>query len=89
MFIRLIIADAEKARSRGLEQVNELDCNEQFCASSEGYPVFQLPNEELLDCFIWRELRDECGARIETDNITKLCMGIGIPRDEPGVTVVN
>lgn len=89
MFVRLIIADADKARSKGLEPVNELICNEQFCASSEGYPVFQLPNEELLDCCIWRELRDECGARIETDNITKLCMGIGIPRDEPGVTLVK
>ncbi len=89
MFVRLIIADADKARSKGLEPVNELICNEEFCASSVGYPVFQLPNEELLDCFIWRELRDECGARIETDNITKLCLGIGIPRDEPGVTVVK
>lgn len=89
MFLRLIIEDAEKARERGLETVNELECNEAFCATSQGYPVFQLPNEQLLDCGIFRELRDECGARIETDNIVKLCLGMGIPRDEPGVTLVK
>ncbi len=89
MIVRLIIADAEKARSKGLEPVNELVCNESYCASSQGYPVFQLPNEQLLDCGIFRELRDECGARIETNNISKLCLGMGIPRDEPGVTVID
>ncbi len=89
MFIRLIIADEEKARSRGLEPVNELACNEKYCNDSEGYPVFLLPNEQLLDCGTWRELRDECGATMETDNLTKLCLGVGIPRDEPGVTLVK
>lgn len=89
MILRLIIDDAEKAKSRGLETVNELVNNESFCAGSEGYPVFQLPDEQMLDCALFRELRDECGARIETDNISKLCLGIGIPRNEPGVTVIE
>ncbi|WP_145924836.1 hypothetical protein [Syntrophotalea acetylenivorans] len=89
MILRLIIDDAEKARERGLETVNELHNNESFCAGSAGYPVFQLPDEKMLDCQTFRELRDECGARIETDNISKLCLGIGIPRDEPGVTVID
>ncbi len=89
MILRLIIEDAEMARSRGLETVNELVNNETFCSGSHGYPVFQLPDEEMLDCFTFRKLRDECGARIETDNLSKLCLGIGIPRDEPGVTVID
>lgn len=89
MILRLIFEDAEKARSRGLEQVNELVLNESYCAGSDGYPVFQLPDEQMLDCFLFRQLRDECGARIETNNISKLCLGIGIPRDEPGVTVIE
>lgn len=89
MILRLIIDDAEKAQKRGLEPLNELVCNEEFCASSYGYPVFELPNEQLLDCGIFRELRDECGARLETNNLMKLCLGIGIPRDEPGVTVID
>jgi len=89
MIIRLIIEDAEKAKSRGLETVNELVNNESFCAGSDGYPVFQLPDEQMLDCQLWRELREECGARIETNNICKLCLGIGIPRDEPGVMVID
>jgi hypothetical protein len=89
MILRLIFDDAEKARSRGLKQVNELVNNESFCAGSEGYPVFQLPDEQMLDCALFRELREECGARIETNNLSKLCLGIGIPRDEPGVTVID
>lgn len=89
MIVRLICDNAEKAKSRGLEPVNELVNNEDFCATSHGYPVFQLPNEQMLDCALFRELREECGARIETDNIVKLCLGIGIPRDEPGVTVIG
>jgi len=89
MILRLIIDDAEKARERGLEAVNELVCDEDYCATSHGYPVFQLPNEQLLDCSIFRTLREECGARIETDNMVKLCLGMGIPRDEPGVTVID
>ena len=62
MIIRLIFDDAEKARSRGLEPVNELVNNESYCASSHGYPVFQLPNDQLLDCGIFRELRNEPGV---------------------------
>lgn len=89
MILRLIIEDAEKAQSRGLKQVNELVNNEAFCAGSHGYPVFQLPDETMLDCAVFRELREECGARIETDNISKLCLGMGIPRTEPGVTVID
>jgi hypothetical protein len=85
----LIFPDAETAKKLDLEQVTELSCNEAYCATSCGYPVFQLPNEEMIDCEKFRHLRDEYGARLETDCIAKVCLGIGIPRNEPGVIVVE
>ncbi len=89
MKTRLIFPDAETAKKLDMEQVTELPCNEEFCASSHGYPVFQLPNEDMLDCEKFRELRDNYGARLETDNPVKVCLGLGIPRNEPGLIVVE
>jgi hypothetical protein len=85
----LIFPDAEAAKKAGMEQVTKLSFTEEYCATSFGYPVFQLPNEEMLDCEKFRNLRDNYGARLETNILVKVCMGIGIPRDEPGVVVVD
>jgi hypothetical protein len=85
----LIFPDAETAKKVGMDQATELACTEEYCATSFGYPVFQLPNEEMLDCEKFRELRDNYGVRLETNILVKVCMGIGIPRDEPGLVVVE
>jgi hypothetical protein len=85
----LIFPDAETAQKCGMDQVTELTCNEEYCATSYGYPVFQLPNEEMLDCQKFRELRDNYGMRLETNIATKVCLGIGIPRNEPGLVEVE
>lgn len=85
----LIIPDVAVAEKRGLETATELSCNEEYCATSYGYPVFQLPNGEIFDCPTFRELRDACGATLETDNLVKICLGLGIPKSEPGVIVVE
>jgi hypothetical protein len=85
----LIFPDAETAQKCGMDQVTELTCNESYCATSHGYPVFQLPNEEMLDCQKFRELRDNYGMRLETDIPAKVCLGIGIPRNEPGLVILD
>jgi hypothetical protein len=85
----LIIPDAAVAEEHGLETITELCCNEEYCATSFGYPVFQLPDGEIFDCSIFRELRDTCGATLETDDLVKVCLGLGLPKTEPGVIVVN
>ncbi|MEZ4599335.1 MAG: hypothetical protein R2940_06060 [Syntrophotaleaceae bacterium] len=89
MKARLIFPDAETAKKLDLEQVTELECNEAYCATSHGYPVFLLPNEEMIDCQKFRQFRDEYGARLETDCLTKVCLGIGIPRNEPGLVEIK
>jgi hypothetical protein len=89
MKITLVFPDPETAKKLGMEQVTELTNNEAFCATSYGYPVIQFPNEEMLDCEKFRELRDNFGARLETDCPVKVCLGIGIPRNEPGLIVVE
>jgi hypothetical protein len=85
----LIFPDAETAEKLGMEQVTELICNEDYCATSSGYPVFVLPNDEMLDCEKFRELHENFGARLETDNVAKVCLGLGLPRNEPGLVAVD
>lgn len=85
----LIIPDAEVAGKYGLETVTELRCNEEFCATSFGCPVFQLPNGDILDCSTFREIREACNATLETDNLVKVCMALGVPRSEPGLVLVE
>lgn len=85
----LIIPDAEVAGKYGLETVTELRCNEEFCATSFGYPVLQLPNGDIFDCPTFREIREACDATLETDNLVKVCLGLGLPRSEPGLVLVE
>lgn len=85
----LIIPDAAVAEKYGLETVTELRCNEEYCATSYGYPVFQLPNGEIFDCPTFREMREACGATLETDDLVKVCLGLGFSKTEPGVKVIT
>lgn len=85
----LIIPDAAVAKKYNLEKTTELRCNEEYCATSYGYPVFQLPNGDIFDCPTFREMREACGATLETDDLVKVCLGLGFPKTEPGVIVVN
>jgi hypothetical protein len=48
-----------------------------------------LPNDEMLDCEKFRELHENFGARLETDNVAKVCLGLGLPRNEPGLVAVD
>lgn len=88
MKARLIIPDAAVAEKHGLETVTDLKCNEEFCATSYGYPVFQLPDGTIFDCSTFRELRDTCGATLETDDLVKVCLGLCMPKTEQGVVVI-
>lgn len=85
----LIIPDAAVAEKHGLETVTELLCNEEYCATSFGYPVFQLPNGDIFDGPTFRELRDACGATLETNCLVKVCLGLGMPKTEPGLVVIG
>ena len=85
----LRIADAAVAEKFGLESVVEINCTEEYCASSFGYPVFLIGEENIFTGELFRQLRDTGGATLETDNPTKVCLGLGLARNEPGLVVVE
>jgi hypothetical protein len=85
----LRIPDPHVAEEHGLQAETLLGCNQEYCATSYGYPVFQLPNGDIFTGEMFRTLRDACGATLETDNLTMLCMGICVPRTEPGLAEIG
>ncbi|WP_225073360.1 hypothetical protein [Desulfuromonas sp. CSMB_57] len=89
MKVILRIADAAVAEKFGLESVVEINCTEEYCASSFGYPVFLIGEENIFTGELFRQLRDTGGATLETDNPTKVCLGLGLARNEPGLVVVE
>lgn len=89
MKVILRIADTAVAEKFGLEPVVEIKCTEEYCASSFGYPVFMISEDNIFTGELFRELRDAGGATLETDDRTKVCLGLGLARNEPGLVVVE
>ena len=54
-------------------------------ASHYGLGVLLAPNNEVLDGFMFRFLRDSINARIECDDPQRVRGALGVPRDEEGI----
>ena len=85
----LIVPDSKARGVLGAVRRSTLSWTADHSASSYGLGVMLYDNGGILDGFNFRELRDNFGAVIETDDRKKVCGALGVPDGEPGVVQIG
>ena len=81
----LIVPPSKLTKEFGLRERSRLTWTTDHPASSYGLGVLTYRNDQLLDGFIFRRLRDALGATVVTKEPHMVCQALGVPVSEPGI----
>ena len=84
-----MVLPKERAAMLGLPERQELTWTTEHPCSHYRLGVLLFTDGELLDGAGFRELRDNIGAHIESDQPLKALGALGLPPEEPGIVQIK